>query len=88
MDEQCIALAERMSAMETKVEDMQADNKTFRNGIREEVREIRNQNEAIYKIASSVQLIAQDMKNIKEDISEVKSGQKQLGEKWTMRLKP
>lgn len=81
MDDQSVALAERMSAMETKVEDMKAENETFRNEVREEIREIRKQNEAIYEIASSVQLIAQDMKNIKEDISEVKSGQKQLGEK-------
>ena len=81
MDDQCVALAERMSAMETKVEDMKAENKTFRNEIREEVREIRKQNEAIYEIASSVQLIAKDMQNIKQDISDVKDGQKKLGEK-------
>ena len=81
MDDQSVALAERMSAMETKVEDMKAENKTFRNEVREEIREIRKQNEAIYEIVSSVKVIAQDMQNIKQDISDVKDGQKRLGEK-------
>lgn len=49
--------------------------------IKDEVKEIRNEQKAIYEIASSVKLIAQDMGFMKESLNEVKRGQKALTEK-------
>lgn len=49
--------------------------------IKIEIKDIRIENRALYELTSSVKLIAQDMGNIKDDISDVKNGQKELSEK-------
>jgi hypothetical protein len=46
--------------------------------LKDEVKEIRNEQKAIYDIATSVKLIAQDMGAMKESLIEVKQGQKDL----------
>ena len=49
-----------------------------------ELKEIREKQDAIYDLTSSVKSIATDMTYIKEDVKEVKSGQAQLNEKVTI----
>jgi uncharacterized coiled-coil DUF342 family protein len=46
--------------------------------LKDEVKEIRYEQKAIYDIATSVKLIAQDMGAMKESLIEVKQGQKDL----------
>lgn len=76
--DKCLNMAERISVMETDVRNMQEGNKLFRDEIRSEVRELRKQNEAIYEIAASVKVMAQDMQGVKDDLKEVKTGQEEL----------
>lgn len=49
-----------------------------------EIRELREKQDAIYDLTSSVKSIATDMTYIKEDVKEVKSGQDKLNEKVTV----
>ena len=49
-----------------------------------EIRELREKQDAIYELTSSVKSIATDMTYIKEDVKEVKSGQDKLNEKVTI----
>lgn len=49
-----------------------------------ELRELREKQDAIYDLTSSVKSIATDMTYIKEDVKEVKSGQDKLNEKVTV----
>lgn len=49
-----------------------------------ELRELREKQDAIYDLTSSVKSIATDMAYIKEDVKEVKSGQDKLNEKVTV----
>ena len=49
-----------------------------------EIRELRDKQDAIYELTSSVKSIATDMTYIKEDVQEVKTGQKQLNDKVTI----
>ena len=46
--------------------------------------ELRNRQEAIYDLTSSVKSIAQDMSYIKEDVGEVKAKQNELNDKVTV----
>ena len=46
-----------------------------------EIKELRNKQDAIYELTSSVKSIATDMTYIKEDVKEVKTGQEKLNEK-------
>ena len=50
----------------------------------DELRELREKQDAIYDLTSSVKSIATDMTYIKEDVKEVKSGQDKLNEKVTI----
>lgn len=49
-----------------------------------ELRELREKQDTIYDLTSSVKSIATDMTYIKEDVKEVKSGQDKLNEKVTI----
>lgn len=49
-----------------------------------EIRELRDKQDAIYDLTSSVKSIATDMTYIKEDVKEVKTGQDKLNEKVTI----
>lgn len=55
--------------------------------IKEEIREIKSEQRAIYDIATSVKLIAQDMGSMKEAINEVKQGQSELSDKVDEQIK-
>ena len=46
--------------------------------LKEDVMEIKKENQAIHDIATSVKLIAQDMGYVKNDIAEVKDSQSQM----------
>ena len=48
------------------------------------ISELRNRQEAIYDLTSSVKSIAQDMSYIKEDVGEVKAKQNELNDKVTV----
>ena len=48
------------------------------------INELRNRQEAIYDLTSSVKSIAQDMSYIKEDVGEVKAKQNELNDKVTV----
>lgn len=50
----------------------------------QELRDLREKQDAIYDLTSSVKSIATDMTYIKEDVKEVKSGQDKLNEKVTI----
>ncbi len=49
-----------------------------------ELRELREKQDALYELTSSVKSIATDMAYIKEDVKEVKSGQDRLNDKVTV----
>ncbi|MCI8416418.1 MAG: hypothetical protein HFI33_02750 [Lachnospiraceae bacterium] len=49
-----------------------------------ELRKLREKQDAIYDLTSSVKSIATDMAYIKEDVKEVKSGQDKLNDKVTI----
>ena len=49
-----------------------------------EIKELRDKQDAIYELTSSVKSIATDMNYIKEDVKEVKTGQDKLNEKVTI----
>ena len=46
-----------------------------------EIKELRDKQDAIYELTSSVKSIATDMNYIKEDVKEVKTGQDELNKK-------
>lgn len=48
------------------------------------IKELRDKQDAIYDLTSSVKSIATDMSYIKEDVKEVKSGQEKLNQKVTI----
>ena len=48
-----------------------------------EIHELRDKQDAIYEIASSVKSIATDMTYMKEDVKQVKTGQDKLNQKVT-----
>ena len=50
----------------------------------EEIRNLREKQDTIYDLTSSVKSIAMDMTYIKEDVKEVKTGQEKLNEKGTV----
>ena len=50
----------------------------------DQIKELREKQDAIYDLTSSVKSIATDMTYIKEDVKEVKSGQEKLNEKVTV----
>ena len=50
----------------------------------EEIRNLREKQDTIYDLTSSVKSIAMDMAYIKEDVQEVKTGQEKLNEKVTV----
>lgn len=50
-------------------------------GIKDEIKEIKAENKAIYELTTSVKLIAQDMGTIKDGLAEVKQGQSDLNKK-------
>lgn len=50
----------------------------------EEIRNLREKQDTIYDLTSSVKSIAMDMTHIKEDVKEVKTGQEKLNEKVTV----
>ena len=49
--------------------------------IKEDIKEMKLENKALYELTTSVKLIAQDMSSIKQDITEVKCGQEKLSVK-------
>ena len=49
--------------------------------IKEDIKEMKLENKALYELTTSVKLIAQDMSSIKQDIAEVKCGQEKLSDK-------
>lgn len=69
---------ERVSKLEERVENEREYNRTFRNEIRNEVHEIQKQNEAIYEIAASVKVMASEMVEVKDKLSDVKDAQDDL----------
>lgn len=54
--------------------------------IKEDIKEIKSDQKAIYEISTSVKLIAQSMTSMKEDIAEVKQGQCDLANKVDERI--
>ena len=54
--------------------------------LKDEIKEIRNEQKTIYDLTSSVKLIAQDMSSIKESVNKVEQGQNMLSEKVDMQI--
>ena len=54
--------------------------------LKDEVKEIKKENKAIYELTSSVKLIVQDMATIKDTVNEVKDGQKILEDKMDVQI--
>lgn len=63
-------LNERVAALEKDNEN-----------IHTELSDIKKQNQAIFKIATSVEIMAKDLQGLKEDVGDVKNGQQLLGDK-------
>lgn len=76
-----VEIVERVARLESDVKNVQEGNKLFRDEIREEIKEIRKQNESIYEIATSVKVMAQDIQGLRGDVQEVKMEQKDLNRK-------
>lgn len=76
-----LEIVERVAKLESDVKNVQEGNKLFRDEIRDEIKEIRKQNESIYEIATSVKVMAQDIQGLRGDVQEVKMEQKDLNRK-------
>ena len=78
---------EKYTELAVHIESVDARCKSNEHRINEhdsEIKELREKQDAIYDLTSSVKSIATDMTYIKEDVQEVKSGQAQLNEKVTI----
>ena len=82
-----ICMDEKYTELAVHIESVDARCKSNEHRINEhdsEIKELREKQDAIYDLTSSVKSIATDMTYIKEDVQEVKSGQAQLNEKVTI----
>ena len=77
MDEKYTDLAVRLEAVDSRCKSNEHRIDEHDN----DIKELREKQDAIYDLTSSVKSIATDMTYIKEDVKEVKSGQAQLNEK-------
>ena len=78
---------EKYTELAVHIESVDARCKSNERRINEhdnDIKELREKQDAIYDLTSSVKSIATDMTYIKEDVQEVKSGQAQLNEKVTI----
>lgn len=80
MDENYIKLAVRVQEVDSRCRS----NEHRLDDHDQELRDLREKQDAIYDLTSSVKSIATDMTYIKEDVKEVKSGQDKLNEKVTI----
>ena len=82
-----ICMDEKSTELAVHLESVDARCKSNENRINDhdnDIKELREKQDAIYDLTSSVKSIATDMTYIKEDVQEVKSGQAQLNEKVTI----
>lgn len=79
MEEKYTELAVRLQ----EVDSRSKSNEHRLNEHEKEIHELRDKQDAIYELTSSVKSIATDMNYIKEDVKEVKTGQEKLNEKVT-----
>ena len=90
VDSRCRSNEHRIDNLEEdmkETKDMQITLVKLANGVENmgnQLMEMREKQDAIYDLTSSVKSIATDMTYIKEDVKEVKSGQAQLNEKVTI----
>ena len=78
---------EKYTDLAVRLESVDARGKSNEHRINEhdtEIKELREKQDAIYDLTSSVKSIATDLTYIKEDVKEVKNGQTQLTEKVTI----
>lgn len=80
MDEKYTELAIHVQEIDSRCKS----NEHRINDTEKAIGELRNRQEAIYELTSSVKSIAQDMSYIKEDVSEVKVKQTELNNKVTI----
>lgn len=81
MDEkQCMDMAVRIQ----EVDSRSKSNEHRINDCEDEIREIKTEQKAIYKIANSVENLATSMSDLQVDVKEVRAGQKQLNAKVNM----
>lgn len=80
MEEKYTELAVRLQ----EVDSRSRSNEHRLNDHEKEIKELRDKQDAIYELTSSVKSIATDMNYIKEDVKEVKTGQDKLNEKVTI----
>lgn len=80
MEEKYTELAVRLQ----EVDSRSRSNEHRLNDHEKEIHELRDKQDAIYELTSSVKSIATDMTYIKEDVKEVKTGQDKLNEKVTI----
>ena len=80
MDEKYTELAVHLESVDARCKS----NEYRINDHDNDIKELREKQDAIYDLTSSVKSIATDMTYIKEDVQEVKSGQVQLNEKVTI----
>lgn len=80
MDEKYTDLAVRIQDVDSRCRS----NEHRIDGHDKDIEELRNRQEAIYDLTSSVKSIAQDMSYIKEDVGEVKAKQTELNDKVTV----
>ena len=82
-----ICMDEKYTELAVHLESVDARCKSNEHRINDhdnDIKELREKQDAIYDLTSSVKSIATDMTYIKEDVQEVKSGQAQLNEKVTI----
>ena len=79
MDEKFTDLAVHLQ----EVDSRSKSNEHRINAHEKEIHELREKQDAIYELTSSVKSIATDMTYIKEDVKEVKTGQDKLNQKVT-----
>lgn len=78
---------EKYTELAVHLESVDAKCKSNENRLKdhdEQIKELREKQDAIYDLTSSVKSIATDMTYIKEDVKEVKSGQAILNDKVTV----
>lgn len=64
---------QRMTDFERRVDELKNDMSSFRDGVNSEIKELKNDNKAIFDIVSSIKVIAEKISNIEEKVDATNS---------------
>lgn len=75
-------VGERIAALEQDVSNLHQDV----SGIHDEINSVKEQNVAIFKLASSLEILTHDFKFVQEKVNDISENQKQLNDKLDLEI--